>query len=134
MHLPFHTMKCICQGFSIYFGLRLLWLALHMECMYLLYGPALPIPSEQKGLKASVNFMCLVRPWSVDSLNGGTTDVMEKPPIEKKSRDPFFLILASRLYLWNYWPYKNGSTIKIYRILSGKQADYFQDDLLQKSH
>ncbi len=35
-----------------------------------------------------------VRPWSVDSVHGGSGDVMKIPPIEKKSRSPFFFIFV----------------------------------------
>ncbi len=41
---------------------------------------------------SSVKQKHLIRPWSVDSLNGGATDVTEKPPIEKKVGTHFFLV------------------------------------------
>ncbi len=44
-------------------------------------------------------FLSAFRPWSVDSLNGGLTDVMEKPSKEKKGT-------------------KNGSPIKIRKMYS----------------
>ena len=49
---------------------------------------------------------------------------------KRKVEAQFFFILASRLYLWNYWTHKNGSPIEICRILSGKQLEYFQKILL----
>ncbi len=32
-----------------------------------------------------------IRPWPVDSLNGGSTDVFRKAPVEKKKEEPIFL-------------------------------------------
>ncbi len=58
--------------------------------------------------------MTSIRPWSVDSLDGGSADVMKT---KKKVEAHFLFILASRLYLWNYWTHKNGSPIKICTII-----------------
>ncbi len=76
----------------------------------------------------------IVRPWSVDSGHGGSADLMKIPPIKKKLGIHFLFILTSRLYLWNYWSYKNGSPIKICRILPGKQPAYFQNILFKESY
>ena len=45
----------------------------------------------------------------------------------------FFFILASRPYLSDYWPHKNGSPIKMSRISLGKQFCYFWNNVQRKS-
>ena len=39
----------------------------------------------------TVHLSRTVRPGSVDSLNGGSTDAMKKAPVEKKNGHPLFL-------------------------------------------
>ena len=62
----------------------------------------------------------IIRPWSVDSLNGRSTDVHSngKNSDRKKSRNPFIFILASRLLslqllaLQKWFAYQNLQKVK----------------------
>ena len=82
-------------------------------------------PSKWVNFERRKKHRPLLRPWSVDSLDGGSTDAIRKPPIGKKIRALFFFILASRLYLWNYWAHRDASPIKLCRILQENQPGYF---------
>ncbi len=52
---------------------------------------------------------------------------------KNKSGHPLFFILASRPYLSDYWPHKNGSPIKMSRISLGKQFCHFCNNLERNS-
>ncbi len=49
----------------------------------------------------SYNYVHNLRPWSVDSLNGGSTDALKKAPVEKKNGQNL-----GGTHLWIYKVYR----------------------------
>ena len=71
-------------------------------------------------LKARVSWFL---EWRIDRCNEKSSDG------KIKMGTHFFFILASRPYLSDYWPHKNGSPIKMFRIALGKGFCYYWNNL-----